>query len=83
MKIILIETNKLYWKTQEEFLKLPVTPHKSVADCYRMFLENQGVTILYSKEKELVRNILGVAPGYDSFCFKDEKDYTWFLLKYS
>lgn len=54
------------------------------AERYRDWLAEQGcVIVLTESDIDVVRNSLGVAPGYDKFGFKNEQDAVWFTLKWS
>lgn len=54
------------------------------AERYRKWLAEQGCVIVLTKsDYEVVRNSLGVAPGYDKFGFENEHDATIFVLRWS
>jgi hypothetical protein len=84
--MIYLETGDLYYNTQVYFRKnlmddLP-NDDKAWKKAYHTWLETQGVVIVISS-KDLIRNALGVAPGYDMFGFENEHDATMFVLKWS
>jgi hypothetical protein len=84
--MIYLETGDLYYNTQVYFRKnlmddLP-NDDKAWREAYHTWLETQGAVIIISP-LDLIRNVLGVAPSYDKFGFKNESDATLFVLKWS
>lgn len=83
--MILLDTNELYYNTQVYFRKNLMDDLPNDDDVWReeyhKWLKSQGAKIVFSKE--LIRNILGIAPGYDKFGFENEHDATLFVLKWS
>lgn len=84
--MILIDTNDLYYNTQVYFRKnlMDDLPNDDKVWCeeYHKWLKSQGAKIVFSKS-DLIRNALGVAPGYDKFGFENEHDATLFVLRWS
>jgi hypothetical protein len=84
--VIYLETGDLYYNTQVYFKKnlmadLP-NDDKAWQKSYHAWLETQGAVIVNSSF-DLIRNALGVAPGYDKFGFENESDATLFVLKWA
>lgn len=50
---------------------------------YHNWLAEQGCVIVRSDKKNLLRNSLGIAPGFDTFGFGDERDAVIFRLRWS
>ncbi len=84
--MILIDTNELYYNTQVYFRKnlMDDLPNDDKVWCeeYHKWLKSQGVVIVNSSG-DLIRNALGIAPGYDKFGFENEHDATIFVLRWS
>jgi len=49
---------------------------------FRAWLKEQGCEIDLSNNR-LLRNSLGIAPGYDRLRFEDDRDATVFILRWS
>lgn len=86
--MILLETNDLYYNTQVYFRKnhwINMPNHERVwAERYHKWLAEQGCAIVLTKSDiEVVRNSLGISPGYDKFGFENERDATMFVLRWS
>lgn len=85
--MILLETKNLYYNTQvyfwQHYMSYLDNDDKVWAAAYLHWLKNQGAEIVRSDNKGLIRNALGLAPGYDKFGFKNEQNAVWFALKWS
>ncbi len=77
---------KMYYNTHDYFRKhyIDNLPNdiKLWAERYREWLAEQGCFIVRS-ERPILRNGLDIAPHYDRFSFKHEKDATMFVLRWS
>jgi len=76
----------LYYTTQVYFARyiLPGLPNdeRNWKDGYHEWLNEQGCTVK-PHPINLLKNSLGVSPGYDVFQFLQEKDATLFALRWS
>lgn len=76
----------LYYNTQIYFAKniLPGLPNDmwEWKNGYKEWLKEQGCTVK-PHPNSLIKNSLGVSPGYDAFQFLHEKDATMFLLRWA
>lgn len=63
-------------------LQLMVTDF-NYAQQFRIWLADLGARVVLSEKKDLVRNFLDFAPGYDQIVFDNDQEATWFLLKLS
>ena len=84
--MIFLNTDKLYFNTQVYFKNnlmgdLP-NDDKAWREAYHAWLKSQGAAIVKSN-KDLVRNVLGVAPFNDKFGFENEHDAVIFKMKWS
>ena len=63
---------------------LPGLPNddKVWAPTYRQWLLEQGA-VLECVDRNVLRNSLGVAPGYDHLVFERDEDLTMFVLRWS
>ena len=82
----LIEAGDIYYNTQVYFRKhfiddLP-NDQDVWAKVYREWLHSQGCEIVILSPN-LLRNSLGVAPYYDKFGFKNERDAVFFVLRWA
>lgn len=82
----LLDTNKLYFNTQiyfkNNFIDELPNDDKVWREVYHTWLKSQGAIIVKS-EKDLVRNVLGVAPFNDKFGFENEHDATMLVLRWA
>lgn len=86
--MILLETSSnLYYNTQLYFrknmLESLANDDREWAEAYARWLATQGAVLIKDNNKSLLRNGLGVAPGYDKFGFTNPADATVFLLRWS
>jgi hypothetical protein len=76
----------LYYNTQVYFAKniLPGLPNddRKWKNEYKEWLKEQGCTVK-PHSNSLIKNSLGVSPGYDVFEFLQEKDAIMFMLRWS
>ena len=84
--MIQVDTEEIYYNTQVYFAKnllnnLP-NDDKIWAKEYRRWLYEQGCEIQESSPY-VVRNGIGIAPGYDKFVFQDERLATLFILRWA
>lgn len=82
-----LPTEDIYYNTQVYFRKhcwINMPNHERVwAERYREWLAEQGcVIVLRSSDINVVRNSLGVAPGFDQFGFSKPEDATMFALRW-
>lgn len=85
MAMIEITAGEIYYNTQVYFRKhyidnLP-NDDKVWAKEYREWLRSQGAEIV-SPNGNCAVTALGVAPFYDKFVFKNDRDATMFLLRW-
>lgn len=75
-----------YWNSQIWFAKniipnLPNDDHVWALE-YQKWLQEQGAELVLS-HSGLIRNSIGVAPGYDHIEFADEQKHLIFVLRWS
>lgn len=83
-----LETRYLYYNSRQYFRQhfIDSLPNDETewSNGYRSWLREQGCELVRGpNEKELVVDVLGVAPGYDRFVFRNPKDATMFILRWS
>lgn len=84
--MIYLETEHLYYNTQVYFRKhmwVDMPNHERIwGERYRAWLAEQGCTVV-DGHSPVLRNSLGVAPGFDYFAFENEQDAAMFALRWS
>lgn len=83
-----LETEDIYYNTQVYFRKhkwVNMPNHERVwAERYREWLAEQGCVIVHTESTiPVVRNSLGVAPGFDRFGFERQEDAVLFALRWT
>jgi hypothetical protein len=75
----------LYYNTQVWFARniLPGLPNdnNAWARAYSKWLLGQGAVVEHS-DYDVIRNAIGVAPGYDHLVFERGEDLTMFVLRW-
>lgn len=86
MVMILLNTNELYYNTQvyfaKHFMDGLTNDANALRQSYHAWLKTQGAVVIKGPES-LICNILGIAPSYDKFGFKNEHDAIVFVLRWS
>lgn len=78
-------SNDVYYNTQVWFAKniVPGLPNNDQdwAQTYEKWILEQGAVVVRS-DRDIVRNAIGIAPGYDHLVFERDEDLTMFMLRW-
>lgn len=84
--MVYLSTDPLYFNLRRYFVRhyhdYPPTNWYKLKLEFQSWIESQGAIIVHS-EKGVIRNSLGLAPGFDLFGFEREEDAIIFALKWS
>lgn len=73
--------NTQIWFTRNIIPKLP-NDDREWAQEYRKWMLGQGAVVEHS-DRDVIRNGIGIAPGYDYLVFERDEDLSMFVLRWS